>query len=448
MIRTAKFLLIDPPKQELRTTMRAFTNALQYVADQITQAQRQHTNNNNQDTDVPRLVGLRPNLTAIRKALYQTLRTQFSLPSQMAQTAPKLALAAVKTVWKTTGKAKHNTAPQNSVTVRFTRPHAMFQYNRDYSLLQRKDGLYASLRTLHGRVRCRVSGGGFLEQRYLQGGWRAKAARLYENTRNERFYLLVSFEKDAPKPTLERLLPGEQVTVLGVDRGLRAVAAVRTVHAVSPRGTGPWQVEYGGVMLFRGGVLREKRRQYVRVRARLQSRGTRSAKKLLRTLRGREKRFFVAASRQIAKSIMEQALKHHNPVIALEDLTGITRKTVRKQPRKTGSRGRRVSKGLRGKLSSWHHRVLLHAILAKAEEHGVSVVFVDPRYSSQTCPRCFRVSAHNREKNRFTCVGCGYSNNADLSAATIIGVRCLRDLHGSGAGVRIGCPTPRERFWA
>ena len=164
MIRTAKFLLIDPPEQQLRKTMHAFTKAMQFVADQITQSQ------NNQENQEPSSTPtIRPNLTALRKALYQTLRKQFSLPSQMAQTAPKLVLAVVKTAWKKT-KNKNKKGAKTRVTVRFTRPQAMFQYNRDYSLLQREDGLYASIKTLNGRVHCRLSGGGFLEKRVLQGG--------------------------------------------------------------------------------------------------------------------------------------------------------------------------------------------------------------------------------------------------------------------------------------
>ena len=203
----------------------------------------------------------------------------------------------------------------------------------------------------------------------------------------------------------------------------------------------------GCILLFRGGVLREKRRRYLELRARLQSRGTRSAKRLLRKLGGREKRFFADTSQQIAKKIINHALKHKNPIIALEILNNITQRIAKKKPTKNNAKNKSVSKCLRWELSSWHHKILLRSIVDKTEEHGVSVVFVDPKYSSQTCPRCFRVSKNNREKNRFKCLECGYSNNADISAASIIGLRSLEDLYGFEAGAPISCPTPRKHLF-
>lgn len=54
----------------------------------------------------------------------------------------------------------------------------------------------------------------------------------------------------------------------------------------------------------------------------------------------------------------------------------------------------------------------------KAEERGVTLVFVPPQYTSQTCAECGHVSADNRRAQaNFTCVACGHQNNADLNAA-------------------------------
>jgi putative transposase len=42
------------------------------------------------------------------------------------------------------------------------------------------------------------------------------------------------------------------------------------------------------------------------------------------------------------------------------------------------------------------------------------VVFVDPKYTSQTCPCCQHISKDNRlTQSDFKCVECGYTNNAD-----------------------------------
>jgi putative transposase len=45
---------------------------------------------------------------------------------------------------------------------------------------------------------------------------------------------------------------------------------------------------------------------------------------------------------------------------------------------------------------------------------GGEVLFVDPKYTSQTCPECLHKSKDNRTTQaRFECVECGYTNNAD-----------------------------------
>lgn len=50
--------------------------------------------------------------------------------------------------------------------------------------------------------------------------------------------------------------------------------------------------------------------------------------------------------------------------------------------------------------------------------HGGSVIAVPPRNTSRTCPVCRQVSADNRQTQvRFTCVECGFEENADLVGA-------------------------------
>ena len=50
----------------------------------------------------------------------------------------------------------------------------------------------------------------------------------------------------------------------------------------------------------------------------------------------------------------------------------------------------------------------------KSEWLGGKVIAIDPRYTSQTCPRCGHVSKENRKSQaEFQCVSCGYTANAD-----------------------------------
>ena len=49
----------------------------------------------------------------------------------------------------------------------------------------------------------------------------------------------------------------------------------------------------------------------------------------------------------------------------------------------------------------------------------MSVVTIDPRYTSQTCPKCGHTHKGNRDKknHRFTCLSCVYKSNDDRIGA-------------------------------
>ncbi len=54
----------------------------------------------------------------------------------------------------------------------------------------------------------------------------------------------------------------------------------------------------------------------------------------------------------------------------------------------------------------------------KAAERGVTVVRVNPAYTSQTCSECGVVDAENRKTQaQFRCLSCGHEENADVNAA-------------------------------
>lgn len=167
------------------------------------------------------------------------------------------------------------------------------------------------------------------------------------------------------------------------------------------------------------GVRKRRRRQ----RKRLQAKTTSSARRVLRRLSGKEARFARDVNHTISKRIVEEA-KRTERGIAIEDLTGI--------------RGRgRLRRSQRDNLHSWSFYQLRQFIEYKAQLHGVPVVSVDPRYTSQTCACCGHVAKANRKsQSSFLCVVCGYSCNADHNAAINIGRRAaVRPPNVSGADV-------------
>jgi len=155
---------------------------------------------------------------------------------------------------------------------------------------------------------------------------------------------------------------------------------------------------------FAGGQLNGLRARHRRIRKRLQSLGTRSAKRLLRKRRGREGRFATHVNHSISKQLVSVA-ERTGRGIALEKLSGIRNRI-------------RARKSERTRLHSWAFGQLQSFVLYKAKRAGVPVVFVDPRNTSRKCAVCDTVSKANRKTQAaFECIACGHTNNADANAA-------------------------------
>ncbi|MFP8886405.1 RNA-guided endonuclease InsQ/TnpB family protein [Streptomyces mangrovi] len=186
--------------------------------------------------------------------------------------------------------------------------------------------------------------------------------------------------------------PIEPEGFLGVDLGIANIATTSdgTVHA--------------------GKHLNQVRHRNRRLRQRLQTKGTKSAKRLLRKLSGREARFAADTNHRISKQIVTEA-ERTSRGIALEDLGGIRERV-------------RLRKPQRVTLHTWSFAQLGAYIAYKALRAGVPVVCVDPRYTSQGCSAC----GHTDKKNRpaqaiFCCMSCGFAEHADVNAARNIAAR-------------------------
>lgn len=163
---------------------------------------------------------------------------------------------------------------------------------------------------------------------------------------------------------------------------------------------------------FSGKQVDEVRERNAELRANLQSAGTKSAKRHLKKLSGRESRFHRDVNHVISKKIVAKA-KDTGKAVALEDLGGIRTSTV-------------VRKAQRSRHHSWAFYQLRGFIEYKATLAGIPVILVNPRGTSHICPEC----GHNERANRpnrdtFRCVQCGFSGNADHIAAINIAARAV-----------------------
>jgi len=77
------------------------------------------------------------------------------------------------------------------------------------------------------------------------------------------------------------------------------------------------------------------------------------------------------------------------------------------------------SKTERRRSNSWAFFQLRQFIAYKAIRAGVSLVLLNPAYTSQTCHCCHRVG--ERQGKRFRCAdGCGWHGDADFNGARVI----------------------------
>lgn len=201
------------------------------------------------------------------------------------------------------------------------------------------------------------------------------------------FYLLATCEARTP----EQIEVGE---ALGVDLGIVNIATDSDGEVYS------------------GAQINGLRKRHARLRAKLQHKGTKSAKRLLKKRKRRERRFAQDVNHVIAKRIVEKA-EGTVRAVGLEDLSGIRdRTTVRKRHRR--------------QHHSWAFHDLRQKIEYKATLAGVPVILVDPKNTSRTCPVCGCVDKRNRPtRSTFSCVRCGFPGHADTIAAVNIGRRAV-----------------------
>ena len=79
-------------------------------------------------------------------------------------------------------------------------------------------------------------------------------------------------------------------------------------------------------------------------------------------------------------------------------------------------------------LHQWSFSQLQEFTAYKAAANGIRIIMVDPSYTSQQCNRCGYVDAGNRNRARFDCKRCAWSDNADHNAAMNIRDRAIATL--------------------
>lgn len=294
------------------------------------------------------------NKNTLHKLTYKKLRKQYpGFPSAMLQTVRDVASEALK---RTKLKTKLN--PKQYSSIRLDKRN--LRVNLIYKTI--------SISSIQGRIKTTFNSNQQIEK-YLN--WNTKSATL--SFRNNQLWLNVIVEKENPAiQILNR--------VLGIDRGINNIAVCSNNQ------------------FFNANHLKAIKGEYQFLKSKLQSVGTRSAKRKLKRIAGRERRFVADVNHQLSKIIAQSDYT----VFALEKLTGIKQ-----------NKGKRFNK----KLGGWSFFEFEKFLGYKAQALGKKLVFVNPKYTSQTCSKCGYKERANRKGNVFKCKSCNFETHSDLNAS-------------------------------
>jgi len=353
MTVTAKIQIsVDADNQVLlNKTMAAYSDACNYVSEYI--------------FDTKNLKQF-----SLNQVLYSTLREQFGLRSQMAQSVFKTVIARYKAILET---------QKEWIKPSFDKPQYDLVWNRDYSLTQN----CFSVNTLNGRIKLPYFAKG-MSKYFDHTIYKFGTAKLVNKRGKYFLHIPVSYE-------VEESNISDICNVVGIDRGINFVVA--TYDSKHKSG------------FVSGRAIKQKRAHYSKLRKELQKRQTPSARRRLKAIGQRENRWMQDVNHCISKALVESNPKH--TLFVLEDLTGIRSVTERVK-----TKDRYVS-------VSWSFYDLEQKLIYKAKQNQSTVIKVDPRYTSQCCPVCGHIEKSNRNKkiHLFTCKNCGYESNDDRIGA-------------------------------
>ncbi len=280
--------------------------------------------------------------------VYSDLRT-LGLPAQLSIACIKQACGMVK-------KAK-------------TKPfikRTSIRYNSPRSFSFKNNVL--SISTIQGRVKIPIKIPNYALKYF---NWKIVESLLRFD--NNKCFFIFTFTAESPVGA-----SNQHFEVLGVDCGVNKIAVTSNNK-------------------FYGKDFKSLRIRHDKLIAQLQSKCTKSAKRKLKTISGRWRRFMRLKNHEISKKIVD-GLKSGD-VVVMEDLKNI---------RTTAKYNKWIHK--------WAFRQLQFFIEYKALAKGIRVVYCNPYRTSKTCNRCNGINTI-RHSSFFECLDCGFHCDCDLQAS-------------------------------
>ena len=298
------------------------------------------------------------NQVELHKLTYKKIRKKYpKFPSALVQTVRNVASETLK---RTKLKNKINTKKFSSA--RFDK--RTLRVSLEHNII--------SISSINGRQKFE-----FRENRFTKKykDWTPTAGTLSYRKKGQLFLNLV-VEKEKP-----RQLSFSEKDILGIDRGVNNILVCSNNQ------------------FFNSKRLKKVKGKYQYLKSVLQSKGTPSARRKLKELSGRERRFVSDTNHCLSKIVANSGFK----VFALENLKRMTNK----------KNGKKFNK----KLGGWSFKQFEMFLRYKAEVLGKLVMLVNPKYTSQKCSTCGHTERANRKGSVFKCKKCSFELHSDLNAS-------------------------------
>ncbi|WP_144244842.1 RNA-guided endonuclease InsQ/TnpB family protein [Thermococcus eurythermalis] len=336
----------------------------------------------------------------LRKLFYKKLKEEHDLPTHYYYTVCQDATTRARSFLELKKKGRARTEKPVIRNVSLWLDDVLWDYKRFPQFNTLRNGrkiLVIGLTTKRGRIKLPLKPHK-LFFKYLDDGWKVKAGvklRIIEKERKVLAYFV--FEKEFE----ENRLTG---SFLSVDYNADNVSF----------GTGEFLIqvrtELGKLTRFYSDVRKKIQESHlVGWKRKLPSK---KGREFLRKFGQRKMHKRIDLQRKLAKRLVEVA-KESNTTIVLEAVPKNFNQKITEKRRENEKR-------LRNTLHNIGMNGFQRFVFEKAVEFGVPVVFVNPFYSSQVCPRCgaFKIKPNDDALRQrvFECPVCGFSADRDFVA--------------------------------
>jgi predicted transposase len=254
--RTIQLKIVDPDF-DLVETIKKYAQGMNYVSEIV--------------FDNGKIIPARK----LQPLVYSYLREELGLKSQVSCNIPRQVAGSYKTIVEL---AKQGLSYWQKIL--YSPTSMILSYKRDYTITENSVSIttFSSGRKTYQLVNYPYA------MQFFKSPWKFGASKVVKHDDGS-YYFHLTVSQEIPDKRIE-----DASTFMGIDVGMNYLAVASTTDKKCK--------------FFAGGEIKNQRNIYKNMRARLQSKGTSSAKRVMKQLAGKEKRLMKDVNHCISKAIV------------------------------------------------------------------------------------------------------------------------------------------------